>query len=97
MNRDTGLLKLHNNLLSPQRSDIYHWTGIYPSGILCPIVCNPWRKYATGDNNHNQRQHHTTKLQKVQSETIPPELKRRRVNISLSPHWHKVGKELARK
>ena len=28
---------------------------------------------------------------------LPPELKRRRVNISLSPHWHQIGKELARK
>jgi hypothetical protein len=28
---------------------------------------------------------------------LPPEAKGRRVKISLSPHWHQIGKELAKK
>jgi hypothetical protein len=26
---------------------------------------------------------------------LPPELKKRRVNIALSPHWHEKGKQMA--
>ena len=42
---------------------------------------------------------HTIRLtyQKPGPKPLPPEIKKRRVNISLSPHWHQVGKDLAQK